>query len=80
MKYELDISGLQDTTLSHRTLAFKIPCKTGEYQMNFDVIECDVPRDIYQELIAKAKGSGDVELFPIGFDFLPVGAILRRIA
>lgn len=79
MKYELDISGLKGTTLSERALAFKIPCKTGENQLPYDIIECDIPKDIYQELIAKAKGEGDVEAYQIGFGFIPVGAILRRI-
>ncbi len=79
MKYELDISGVQGTSLSPEAMAFKMPCKPGENQLNFDVIECDVPRDIYQEIVAKAIGYGNVEAFPIGFNTIPIGATIKRV-
>lgn len=79
MKYELDLSDANEIDLAPWVRKFKIPCKTGEHQLAFDVIECDVPKDIYLEMVAKAKGKGDVEAFPIGFNNIPIGGILKRI-
>jgi hypothetical protein len=79
MKYELDISEVKNTGLSQRALSFKLPCKPGDHQLRYDLIECDVPKDIYQELVKASGHPGDPELFPVGFDYIPVGATLKRI-
>lgn len=78
MKFELDISLVENLKYSDKLRNFKIPCKYGEHQLDFDVIECDVPKDIYKEMIYGR--SGDIESLPIGFDEFPVGATLTRVS
>jgi hypothetical protein len=80
MLYELDISGINNArNYSERVLNFKLPLETGVNHLNYDLIECDVPKDIFQELVSKAVSNGDVEAFKVGFDHIPVGASLKRI-
>lgn len=78
MKFELDISLVENTKYSDELRNFKIPYKSGLHQLNFDVIECDVPKDIYKEMINGRPG--DLETMPIGFDVIPVGATLTRVS
>ena len=55
-----------------------LPCKPGEYQLEFDIIECDIPRDIYKKIIGENDCHNNM---PVGFNSrdMIVGAILMRI-
>lgn len=53
-----------------------LPCKIGEHKLDFDLVECDIPKDIYAKII------GDRETnLPIGFDItnMPIGFKLERV-
>ncbi len=78
MKYELDLSAVKNTGYPPEVLKFKIPCKIGLHQLNYDVIECEVPKDIYAELI-RHKNYPGLQVFPVGFDDIPIGATLTRV-
>ena len=80
MIYELDLSRIDNKKcLSDKVINFKYYLKQGEYGMDFDLIECDVPKDIYAEMIHGITAA-QKEL-PLGFniDTLPVGSVLTKI-
>ncbi len=79
MKYLLDLSNVKKSNLPRIVLDFKIPCKTGMHQLAFDLIECDIPKNIYAAMVRHNPNKGDAERFPIGFDNIPVGATLIRV-
>jgi len=79
MKYLLDLSNVKNSNLPRAVLDFKIPCKTGIHQLSFDLIECDIPKNIYAAIVSHNPNKGDVEAFPIGFNNIPVGATLTRV-
>jgi len=76
MKYILDVSKT-NLSWSERAKNFKYLCKTGEHQLDYDLIECDIPKDIYAEIIKNKNG--DTDLFPVGLSHIPVGATLTRV-
>jgi hypothetical protein len=57
----------------------KLPLKPGEIQKDFDLIECDVPKDVYAVLV-KLNG-GETGDYPFGMDItsIPVGAVITRV-
>lgn len=65
------------------SLRRKYPFKDGEHERDLDMIECEVPRDVYQELydfISLRKGEDLGHEMPIGFDFpAPVGVSITNV-
>jgi len=60
----------------------KIKCTIGKYQTTFDVIECDLRKDVYKYLINRVYPAlGDGLNWPAGIDLetLPVGATITKI-
>ena len=80
MIYELDLSKIDNKKCLHeKVLNFKYYLKQGEYGMDFDLIECDVPKDIYEEMVSGI--TEDQKNYPLGFniDTLPAGSVLTKI-
>jgi hypothetical protein len=52
--------------------------KDGVNQRDFDVEECDIPKDVYQKWINMFPRNPESDNTPIGADFsgTPVGAVL----
>lgn len=76
--YVLDISKCKFfSKKSQRIREFKIPLKTGIHYCDLDVVECDVPKDIYNELVDE----DGCEFYPIGLNFreIPDDAILIKV-
>jgi len=79
MRYELDLSGMKQSSFPDEMLDFKFPCETGSHQLKFDFIEREIPKHIYEKMLS-IRMPGNGEKYPIGFDNIPVGATLKRIS
>ena len=78
--YQLDLSKLVSNNLPKEVLDFKLTLRDGEYGMDFDLIECDVPKDIYLQMTV---GINEIQQDkPLGFNMntLPAGAIVTKIS
>jgi hypothetical protein len=78
-EYILDLSEADIGNLPQELRNFKIPVRTGQHQLEYDLIECDIPKDIYNKMINGL--SGDNESMPIGFNLyeMPTGAKLIMV-
>jgi hypothetical protein len=81
MKFILDFSKIQvgPELAAIPESSRKLPFKPGEIQKDFDLIECDVPKDVYAVFV-KLNG-GETGDYPFGMDItsIPMGAVLTRV-
>ena len=82
IKYILDCTNIDP---KHKLYGLKIQFKKGEYECDFDVDECDLPRGFRQSLVDKIlKNSGLItdQRIPVGFNLnsaVKIGAKIIRI-
>lgn len=76
MKYILDLSKTTRPEFSEKVRNFKFPFKTGIHEKDLDMIECDVPKDFYQEIVDRLADTNTS--MPIGLDLTSMtpGAVL----
>jgi hypothetical protein len=57
----------------------KLPFKPGEIEKDFDLIECEVPKDVYAVFVdINGRESGD-HCFGMNIRSIPLGAVITRV-